>query len=82
MLLRPLLPDHRCLVLDEVRLRGCHNAAQLVAELRQHGFDGSYDMVRRRVASWRTRLRGVSSGKRRTKRTQPAVDRPSSNWIA
>lgn len=31
---------------------GCENAAQLTHELRQRGFDGSYDMVRRRVARW------------------------------
>ncbi len=61
---------------------GCQNAAQLVAELQQQGFDGSYDMVRRRVASWRGRPPGASSGRHRAKRTQPAVHRPSSNRIA
>ncbi len=33
--------------------QGCHNAAQLTRELASRGFDGSYDMVRRRVARWR-----------------------------
>jgi transposase len=32
---------------------GCQNAAALTAELRKQGFDGSYNMVRRRVAKWR-----------------------------
>jgi transposase len=34
-------------------VEGCRNAAVLTAELRKQGFDGSYNMVRRRVASWR-----------------------------
>jgi transposase len=32
---------------------GQHNATQLTQELRQRGFQGSYHMVRRRVARWR-----------------------------
>jgi transposase len=34
---------------------GCRNAAQLFAELKAEGFDGSYHMVRRRLARWRQR---------------------------
>jgi transposase len=33
---------------------GCHNAVQLTQELTKHGFAGSYYMVRRCVADWRT----------------------------
>jgi transposase len=33
---------------------GCHSAVQLLEELRLQGFDGSYELVRRRVARWRT----------------------------
>ena len=33
---------------------GCHNAKQLARELRREGFTGSYYMVRRRVAAWRS----------------------------
>ena len=32
---------------------GCHNAMALTAELRAQGYHGSYDMVRRCVATWR-----------------------------
>lgn len=34
---------------------GCRNAVQLFDELKGQGFDGSYHMVRRRVARWRRR---------------------------
>ena len=71
--------------LDYLRKRwedGCHNAVQLVAELRQRGFDGSYHMVRRRVASWRSQLSGSSSRKRSDNALLPSVERPSSNQIA
>jgi transposase len=33
---------------------GCHNAARLTEELRAQGFQGSYYMVLRRVAAWRS----------------------------
>jgi transposase len=35
--------------------QGCRNAAQLFEELKAKGFDGSYYMVRRRLARWRLR---------------------------
>jgi transposase len=60
---------------------GCHNAVQLIKELRQQGFEGSYDMVRRRVARWRRRSRGVIKT-RSAKRSSSAVERPSSNRVA
>jgi transposase len=61
---------------------GCHNATQLTEELRKRGFDGSYDMVRRRVASWRTRSQSSSSSQRSAKAARPAARRPSSNRVA
>jgi transposase len=42
--------------IDYLRRRwdeGCHSAVQLTQELKTQGFQGSYEMVRRRVASWR-----------------------------
>ena len=33
--------------------RGCHNAAQIARELMAIGFEGSYYVIRRRVARWR-----------------------------
>ena len=61
---------------------GCHNAAELTEELKQRGFDGSYDMVKREVASWRTDSRGSSANKRSAKRPRQALKRPSSNCVA
>jgi len=61
---------------------GCHNAVQLNEELRQRGFDGSYDMVRRRVASWRTHCQGSSPNQRSAKPPRPLAKRPSSNRVA
>lgn len=61
---------------------GCHNAAQLTEELKQHGFAGSYDMVRRRVASWRTLSQGSSPKKGSAKAPSPRPKRPSSNRVA
>lgn len=33
--------------------QGCHNAAQIARELETQGFEGSYYVIRRRVARWR-----------------------------
>jgi transposase len=41
---------------------GCHNAAQLFEELKAQGFDGSYYMVRRRLARWRRRADNAQRG--------------------
>ena len=59
----------------------CHNAKQLDAELRDKGFQGSYDMVRRRVAHWRTHDQARSTPKARKSRS-PLVRRLSSNQVA
>ena len=62
---------------------GCQNAAELYRELQERGFQGSYDMVRRRVARWRRlneREPRSSGSKPRT--NQAPIDRPSSNRVA
>jgi transposase len=41
---------------------GCRNAAQLFEELKAQGFDGSYYMVRRRLARWRRRADNAQTG--------------------
>jgi transposase len=41
---------------------GCRNAAQLFKELKAQGFDGSYYMVRRRLARWRRRADNAQPG--------------------
>jgi transposase len=41
---------------------GCRNAAQLFEELKAQGFDGSYYMVRRRLARWRRRTDNAQRG--------------------
>jgi len=61
--------------------KGCHNAMQLTGELRQRGFDGSYDMVRRRVAAWPTRPQGSSSSRHSAKAVRPLAKHPSSSRV-
>jgi transposase len=61
---------------------GCRNAIRLTEELRQRGFDGSYDIVRRGVASWRKRHQDTTWRKRPAKPPCPPVERPSSNRTA
>ena len=41
---------------------GCRNAVQLFGELKIQGFDGSYYMVRRRLARWRQRAACEATG--------------------
>jgi transposase len=61
---------------------GCHNARQLTSELRQHGFRGSYDMVRRCVEDWRQQSHdGVPQEKTAQRKPSPSR-RPSSNRIS
>lgn len=61
---------------------GCQNAIQLTHELRERGFDGSYDMVRRRVARWRQqRATGPPESVRQVS-SRTRVQRPSSNRVA
>lgn len=61
---------------------GCHNAAQLAEELKRRGFTGSYYMVRRRVAGWRTRSERPAPKTCPVKKSSAAAARPSSNRIA
>jgi len=62
---------------------GCQNARQLTAELKQQGFKGSYDMVRRRVAHWRKQTSGSKANRHADKRSRLSRKRPpSSNRIA
>jgi len=54
---------------------GCRNAARLFEELKAQGFEGSYYMVRRRLARWRRRAdnaqRGGEDGAALRKRFSP-----------
>jgi transposase len=61
---------------------GCHNAAQLTRELASRGFDGSYDMVRRRVARWRSAAAAKQSLAPSLSPGRPLGLRPSSNRVA
>jgi transposase len=62
---------------------GCHNAKQLDCELRQRGFSGSYDMVRRKVAHWRSRDIAIHSApKYINHQPREAMTRPSSRRVA
>ena len=54
---------------------GCHNARRLIGELRRERFTGSYYMVRRRVAAWR-------SGEKPMTRADPQRRRMSSKQAA
>ena len=58
---------------------GCHNAAQLVQELKAQGFRGSYHSVRRRVALWRRTASGEPSGR---PSSPPVVHPPSVRRLA
>jgi transposase len=60
---------------------GCHNATELTRELRDRGFRGSYNMVRRRVASWRERPRSRTRSSR-TITPHNKIDRPSSSRVS
>ena len=59
------IPRRTDSVADFIRRRwqeGCRNAAQLFEELKAQGFDGSYYMVRRRLARWRRRADNTQRG--------------------
>lgn len=67
--------------LDYLRERwqaGCSNAAELYRGLREQGFQGSYDMVRRRVGRWRRR----DAEKKNSLTNAKTPQRPSSNRVA
>lgn len=61
---------------------GCHNAVQLAHELSTQGFDGSYDIVRRRVADWRRHRRATSARDQGSSVATAAVKTPSSNRVS
>jgi len=61
---------------------GCRNAEQLTQELRERGFDGSYHMVRRRVAAWRGAEDPLTTGPKPKPREHLFVQRPSSHRVA
>jgi len=69
--------------LDYLRQRcqaGCHNAATLAAELREQGFRGSEQMVRRCVAVWRKRgPAGASSAAAPARQCRPSSKRVA--WV-
>ncbi len=50
---------------------GCHNAKQLTRELRREGFTGSYYMVRRRTAAWRSGEISAAPANPRRRRVSP-----------
>jgi transposase len=60
---------------------GCHNAAQLAKELTEHGFNGSYYAVRRRVAAWRASGRPHTPGRKPVPQ-ETTIRSPSPNQAA
>ncbi|MCC7292441.1 MAG: ISL3 family transposase [Phycisphaerales bacterium] len=60
---------------------GCHNARQLTGELRPRGFDGSYLMVRRYVARWRTDVLETTGSSAGCAGAPPCVRTPSSKRV-
>jgi transposase len=52
---------------------GCRNAVVLTTELQAQGFKGSYDSVRRFVASWRTKVDAVPEVPRKLKKPSAKV---------
>ena len=64
--------------------QGCRNAKQLARELAQQGFDGSYSLVRRRVAAWRELGSAHIPGAKPTAKHLPPVQHYSANqatWL-
>ena len=61
---------------------GCHRAAQRFRELAEQGFDGSYHMVRRQVATWRHGAQAGGSGDEPSVPHRPSTERPSANRVA
>ena len=62
--------------------QGCRNATQLTQELAQQGFDGSYCMVRRLVATWREPDSAHIPGPKPTAKHLQPVQHPSANQAA
>ena len=61
---------------------GCRDAAQLTRELRQRGFDGSYHMVRRCVAAWRSPNDPPVTGRKPMPKDHKPLSHPSANRVA
>lgn len=74
-------------LVDYLRQRweeGCHNAAQLARELAEHGLNGSYDAVRRRVAPWRVPGSPHTTGRKPVPKEPSSIRPPSPNqasWL-
>ncbi len=63
---------------DHIRQRweqGCHNAAQIARELKAKGFEGSYYVIRRRVARWHHDSSGTRLPSDRIVTRQPSTKR-------
>jgi transposase len=63
---------------------GCHSAAQLARELAEHGLNGSYDAVRRRVAPWRMPGSPHTTGRKPVPKESSPIRPPSPNqasWL-
>jgi transposase len=78
---------------DNLRQRwseGCFNARRLTREITARGYRGSYDAVKRRVATWRHQRRSTTSANphsttgssSNSERPRSARDRPSANRVA
>jgi transposase len=61
---------------------GCRNAAQLFAELRARGFNGSYYAVRRQLACWRKTEPGTAAGSGSAATRPSTIGRPSARRVA
>jgi transposase len=71
--------------LDYLRQRweeGCHNAAQLAAELKEQGYTGSYYAVRRLLARWRPQQEGPREPGKGATQARRMPERPSSCRVA
>ncbi len=61
---------------------GCRDAAQLTRELRKRGFDGSYYMVRRCIAPWRSPNDSSITGRKPMPKDTKRFSLPSANRVA
>jgi hypothetical protein len=61
---------------------GCHNAAQLFAEIKAQGFNGSYYAVRRQLACWRKAGSPTVPGPVAGSGRPSAIERPSARRVS
>lgn len=61
---------------------GCYNAAQLFAEIKAKGFNGSYYTVRRELACWRKACGQMAPGAGAGPGRPSVIDRPSARRVA